>query len=88
MYSPSRFGHKQIFTPRQITEMLIQLHMTVTRQETFHELSFPVEFYLEKMLRSKTVANLAAPIIEKIFVLVPVRNKMLVTAQKGPLQAR
>jgi hypothetical protein len=47
-----------------------------------HELSFPYEFYLRKVLRSLTMAKALTPVIDAFFRFARIRNKMIVVAQK------
>jgi hypothetical protein len=48
----------------------------------FHELSFPYNFYLKKLLRSEVLVTLLLPAVKAFFWLVKIRNKMLVIGRK------
>ena len=48
----------------------------------FHELSFPYEFYLKKLLKSNFLVKLFKPIISLLLIIFPIKNKMLVVAKK------
>lgn len=81
MYSSHRFGHKQIFSTSELIEILRACGFDVVRAEKFHELSFPVSFYLLRLTRSKLLTKLLAPIVEVLFKVVRIRNKMLLVAR-------
>jgi len=53
MYSSHAFGHKQIFSTTEMKELLTSCGLEVVQLQKFHELSFPYEFYLRKLLRSE-----------------------------------
>ena len=48
----------------------------------FHELSFPYEFYLKKMLRSELLVRMLLPAVKAFFWMFKIRNKMLVIGRK------
>ncbi|XZF13514.1 class I SAM-dependent methyltransferase [Chitinophagaceae bacterium MMS25-I14] len=82
MYSDHPFGHKQIFTLTEMEELLQQEGLQVLQAGKLHELSFPHRFYLEKLLRSKSLANVLNPLVAAFFKLFRIKNKMLVAARK------
>lgn len=82
MYSAHLFGHKQIFSIREMTTLYAALGLEVLISKTFHELSFPKEFYLRKLLRSEAAARVLAPVASLLLAIVPIRNKMLVAGRK------
>lgn len=81
MYSDHPFGHKQIFATGEMRDLLKRTGFEVQRLEKFHELSFPNEFYLTKLLRSKSLVRVANPMVSLLLKLIRVRNKMLVIAR-------
>lgn len=82
MYSSHLFGHKQIFSTGEMKELLRSCGLEVIELQKFHELSFPYEFYLRKLLRSETLVKLLLPIVKAFFWLFKLRNKMLVIGRK------
>jgi SAM-dependent methyltransferase len=82
MYSSHRFGHKQIFSTTEMKELFISCGLEVIELQKFHELSFPYEFYLRKLLRSETIVKLSLPVVKAFFRLFKIRNKMLVIGRK------
>jgi SAM-dependent methyltransferase len=79
----SLLGHKQIFATEEMREILILSGFNPNLIEKRHELSFPYEFYLRKILRSPGVAKAMVPLAEGFFRFVKIRNKMIVVAQKA-----
>jgi len=82
MYSSHLFGHKQIFSTREMKDLLTSVGLKVVELQTFHELSFPYDFYLRKLLRSESLVNLSLPFVKAFFWLFKIRNKMLVIGRK------
>jgi cyclopropane fatty-acyl-phospholipid synthase-like methyltransferase len=82
MYSSHLFGHKQIFSTGEMKELFQSCGLEVIELQKFHELSFPYEFYLRKLLRSETLVRLLLPIVKAFFWLFKIRNKMLVIGRK------
>lgn len=82
MYSAHLFGHKQIFSTRELKDLFELVGLKVVEQRTFHELSFPYEFYLKKLLRSPVLVRLLLPSVKAFFRLFKIRNKMLVIGRK------
>jgi len=82
MYSSHLFGHKQIFSTSEMKELFISCGLDVVERQKFHELSFPYEFYLRKLLRSEGLVKLSLPVVRAFFRLFKIRNKMLVTGRK------
>jgi 2-polyprenyl-6-hydroxyphenyl methylase/3-demethylubiquinone-9 3-methyltransferase len=82
MYAERPFGHKQIFSTGEIRELAHSIGFEIERIGKFHELSFPYEFYLKKLLRSKFLARQLAPLAGLFFSLFKVHNKMLLVARK------
>ena len=56
--------------------------LEVIELQKFHELSFPYDFYLKKLLRSKGLVKLSLPAVKAFFWLFKIRNKMLVIGKK------
>jgi 2-polyprenyl-3-methyl-5-hydroxy-6-metoxy-1,4-benzoquinol methylase len=82
MYSSHAFGHKQIFSTREMKELFRSCGLEVVQLQKFHELSFPYEFYLRKLLRSEALVRLSLPLVKAFFRLFKIRNKMLVVGRK------
>lgn len=81
MYSPARFGHKQIFRLSEMTGLLIQMGFDILESRKFYELSFPRKFYLRRLLRSEIAVRCADPVARALLAILPVKNKMLVVAR-------
>jgi 2-polyprenyl-3-methyl-5-hydroxy-6-metoxy-1,4-benzoquinol methylase len=81
MYSSHLFGHKQIFSTKEMQELLSRTGLSVRRLEKFHELSFPLSFYLFKLTRSKILTRMATPVAAIILHFARIKNKMLVVAE-------
>jgi SAM-dependent methyltransferase len=82
MYSSHLFGHKQIFSTREMKDLFTSASLKVVELRTFHELSFPYDFYLRKLLQSEILVKLALPFVKAFFWLFKIRNKMLVIGRK------
>ncbi len=82
MYSSHLFGHKQIFSTTEMKDIFASCGLEVIERQRFHELSFPYEFYLQKLLRSKALVKLSLPFVRTFFWLFKIRNKMLVIGRK------
>jgi 2-polyprenyl-3-methyl-5-hydroxy-6-metoxy-1,4-benzoquinol methylase len=82
MYSSHLFGHKQIFSRKEMKELFASVGLKVIELQTFHELSFPYDFYLKKLFHSETVVKVLLPVVRAFFWLFKIRNKMLVIGRK------
>jgi 2-polyprenyl-6-hydroxyphenyl methylase/3-demethylubiquinone-9 3-methyltransferase len=82
MYSSHAFGHKQIFSTREMKELFSSCGLEVIQLQKFHELSFPYEFYLRKLLRTESLVKLSLPLVKAFFRLFKIRNKMMVIGKK------
>lgn len=82
MYSSHLFGHKQIFSTSEMKELFRSCGLEIIELQKFHELSFPYDFYLRKLLRSEALVKLLLPIVKAFFRLFKIRNKMLVIGSK------
>jgi 2-polyprenyl-6-hydroxyphenyl methylase/3-demethylubiquinone-9 3-methyltransferase len=82
MYSSHLFGHKQIFSTREMKDLFTSVGLKVVELQMFHELSFPYDFYLRKLLRSELLVKLSYPAVRAFFWLFKIRNKMLVIGKK------
>ena len=82
MYSDHIFGHKQIFSTEEMKKELQAVGFEIKEISKFHELSFPYEFYLKKLLKSNFLAKLTKPIVSLLLTIIPIKNKMLVVAKK------
>ena len=82
MYSSHLFGHKQIFSIREMKDLFESVGLDVIELRTFHELSFPYDFYLRRLLRSEVLVKLLLPLVRAFFWLFKIRNKMLVIGRK------
>lgn len=81
MYSPARFGHKQIFRLHEMKTLLNHIGFEIIEAKRFHELSFPRRFYLKRMIRSEIMVRIADYVSCIILAAIPVRNKMFVKAR-------
>lgn len=82
MYSSHLFGHKQIFSTREMKRLFESTGLEIIDLHKFHELSFPYEFYLKKLFRSQLLVNLLLPIVRIFFKIFKIQNKMLVIGRK------
>lgn len=82
MYSSHLFGHKQIFSRKEMKDLFTSVGLKVVELQTFHELSFPYEFYLRKLFHSETLVNVSLPAVTAFFWVFKTRNKMLVIGRK------
>ena len=83
MYSSHLFGHKQIFSSAEMKDIFASSGLEVVQLQKFHELSFPYEFYLKKLLRSESLVKYSLPAVRAFFWLFKIRNKMLVIGRKS-----
>lgn len=82
MYSSHLFGHKQIFSTGEMRQLFETVGFEVIDLHKFHELSFPYEFYLKKLLKSQLLVNLSLPFVKVFFRVFKIQNKMLVVGKK------
>jgi len=82
MYSSHLFGHKQIFSTTEMKDIFTSCGLEIVELQKFHELSFPYDFYLKKLLRSEALVKLSLPAVKAFFWLFKIRNKMLVIGRK------
>ena len=82
MYSSHLFGHKQIFSTTEMKDIFASCGLEVVELQKFHELSFPYEFYLGKLLHSEAFVKSLIPAVRAFFRLFKIRNKMLVIGRK------
>jgi 2-polyprenyl-6-hydroxyphenyl methylase/3-demethylubiquinone-9 3-methyltransferase len=82
MYSSHLFGHKQIFSTREMKELFQAAGLEVVELEIFHELTFPYDFYLRKFFKSEVIIKVQLPAVRAFFWLFKIRNKMLVIGRK------
>ena len=82
MYSDAPFGHKQILATHEMREILTDAGLMVLRLDKIHELASPREHYLRRLLRSDRIARIGAPLVNALFRVVPIKNKVLAVARK------
>lgn len=82
MYSSHLFGHKQIFSTAEMRTLFESTGLEVIDLHTFHELSFPYEFYLRKLFKSEVLVKLLLPVVNIFFKVFKIQNKMLVIGRK------
>lgn len=82
MYANDLFGHKQIFSTREMKELLERLHFEILQFNKIHELSFPYNFYLKKLLLSDVLTEIVDPFAKVFFKIARIRNKMVVVGRK------
>ena len=83
MYSSHLFGHKQIFSTAEMRQLFESIGLEVIDLHKFHELSFPYEFYLQKLFRSQMLVRLLLPAVKLFFKIFKIQNKMLVVGRKN-----
>jgi 2-polyprenyl-3-methyl-5-hydroxy-6-metoxy-1,4-benzoquinol methylase len=83
MYSSHIFGHKQIFSTREMRGLFESVGLEVIDLHKFHELSFPYQFYLKKLFKSQVLVNLLLPFVQIFFKIFKIQNKMLVIGRKN-----
>jgi 2-polyprenyl-6-hydroxyphenyl methylase/3-demethylubiquinone-9 3-methyltransferase len=83
MYSSHVFGHKQIFSTREMRELFESVGVEVIDLHKFHELSFPYAFYLKKLFKSQVLVNMLLPFVNIFFKIFKIQNKMLVIGRKN-----
>ncbi|RPJ23505.1 MAG: class I SAM-dependent methyltransferase [Chloroflexi bacterium] len=88
MYSSHLFGHKQIFSTQEMKDIFSSSGLEIVELHKFHELSFPYEFYLKKLLRSEALVKYSLPAVRAFFWLFKIRNKMLVIGRKKQILSR
>lgn len=88
MYSPDTFGHKQIFRTSEMKELLNSLQLDTVILRKFHELSFPHDFYLKRLLRNDIAVKIALPFARALIAVLPVKNKMMVVARARTKEGR
>ncbi len=82
MYSSHLFGHKQIFSTKEMKELFESVGLEIIDLHKFHELSFPYEFYLKKLFKSEFLVRLLLPLVRVFFKIFKIQNKMLVVGRK------
>lgn len=82
MYSAHLFGHKQIFSTGEMKQLFESVGLEVIDLHKFHELSFPYEFYLKKLFKSRLLVTLILPFVKVFFKVFKIQNKMLVIGRK------
>jgi len=82
MYSSHLFGHKQIFSTAEMKDIFTSCGLEIVELQKFHELSFPYDFYLRRLLRSEALVKYSLPFVKAFFKLFKIRNKMLVIGRK------
>ena len=82
MYSDHPFGHKQIFSTTELRNELESAGFKIVQVKLFHELSFPYEFYLQKIVKIKIAVRLIMPFVNFFFRIFPIKNKMLIVGKK------
>lgn len=82
MYSDHLFGHKQIFSTNEMSALLSEQGFNVISLAKFHELSFPYEFYLNKLLKNEQLAKGLSPFADIFFKIFKLKNKMKMVGRK------
>lgn len=78
MYSDHLFGHKQILSKIDIKNLCELNELTLLEIKTFKELSFPIEFYLNKMQIPNFIIPALKYILKIFYTFIPIPNKMLI----------
>ena len=82
MYSGHPFGHKQIFSMKEMRVCVEHADLRVISLSTFAERQFPIEFYLRKLLRRESLALKLGPYVSALLKLISVKNKMIMVAER------
>jgi 2-polyprenyl-3-methyl-5-hydroxy-6-metoxy-1,4-benzoquinol methylase len=82
MYSSHLFGHKQIFSTKEMKELFESIGLEVIDLHKFHELSFPYDFYLRKLFKSEIIVKILLPAVWLFFKIFKIQNKMLAIGRK------
>jgi 2-polyprenyl-6-hydroxyphenyl methylase/3-demethylubiquinone-9 3-methyltransferase len=82
MYSSHLFGHKQIFSTKEMKDLFESAGLEVVELRKFHELSVPYEFYLKKLFKSDAIVRLLFPFVRLFFKIFKIQNKMLAVGRK------
>ena len=85
MYSNHPFGHKQILSKNDVNSLCKLSGHELVYMKVFHELSFPIKFYTEKMFNNRALSSLVNPTAEVMLKLLRIKNKMLFVAKKRQL---
>lgn len=83
IYSSHLFGHKQIFSTSEMRKLFESIGLEVIDLHKFHELSFPYEFYLKKLFKSRFLVKLLLPVVKIFFKIFRIQNKMLVVGRRN-----
>ncbi len=67
MYSSHLFGHKQIFSTGEMKQLFEEAGLQVIDLHKFHELSFPYDFYLKKLLQVRGIGKTFAAGCQSLF---------------------
>ena len=82
LYSSKPYSHKQIFTQKQLRNLVESIGYKVKSVKTIHELSFPYQFYIKKIFGSSFIAELLAPVVSLFFSIVQIKNKLILVCMK------
>jgi hypothetical protein len=88
MYSANPYGHKQILSTREMEKLFERARLQTIKLKTFHELTFPYEFYLRRLLRSDRLAQWTAPLAAMFFQVFRIKNKMVAAGRKVDTSSR
>ncbi len=81
MYSDHPFGHKQIFSKNDIKTLFFDYNFDVLHFSIFHELSFPTDYYLKKMIKDSIFVDFLSSIVKKLIKISQIKNKMAVVGK-------
>ncbi|MBS1627477.1 MAG: class I SAM-dependent methyltransferase [Bacteroidetes bacterium] len=82
MYSNHPYGHKQILSKKDMHLIMHKAGLKIVEIKLFHELSFPISFYLNRILFSNFLAKTLSVPISWVLKVFRIKNKMLVVAVK------
>lgn len=82
MYSNHSYGHKQIFSKKDLLRLYKEHSFGVSDVSVFHELSFPTKYYLNKMVKNESIVNVLDPFVTAMLRVFQIKNKMLVVGKK------
>jgi SAM-dependent methyltransferase len=81
MYSNKPFEHKQIFSKSDIQFLCNKYQYKILKLDLIAELSFPIEYYVNKLFTNKNLVAIISKIISLLFKVFSIKNKMIIVAK-------
>ncbi len=82
MYNQKPYGHKQIFSLNDFKRICQITQLSIISAKSFHELSFPVNFYLEKKGYTKYLNWIVHLMLKWNLLKIIIKNKQLLIFSK------